>query len=495
MSNSNYLWEIILKDFKSKLNSKVFSTWIEPNYIESVNMMERKVTIVSSNSMISEYLQNVFDGDFKEILKTYTNLDFQIFYSHVNNESTDTNLNTSVNQTTNVNSFNNTSNDLESNILRKFSSNDDRNLFPKKSSTNQSYVAPEPTTVKSKKNTDLKKHFTFDNFVPSDGSSYAYSLASSAADSPGEHNPLFIYGGVGLGKTHLLHAIGNELEVQYPHFVIKCVSSEKILNDFVYSLQGANNQERSLRAEEFRKKYREIDALLIDDIQFLSGKTGIQTAFYHIFNELYMENKQIVLISDREPGDLDKLDDRLVSRFGSGVIADITPPDYVARMAIINVKCKDYGLVLDESIISYLSGISDNIRQIEGILKDINFKAKSGENISLSLVEDIIKHRIKTIKKSIQATDIINITSNFYNISVDDIKSAKRNKEVGFARMVAIYLCRDLTDLSLPAIGKIFNKDHSSIHYANSKITSMVVDNENNIVDDIEVIKDKLKTL
>ncbi|MDO4814266.1 MAG: chromosomal replication initiator protein DnaA [Gemella sp.] len=491
MSNSNFLWEIILKKLKEDLNSEVYSTWIEPNTIDSVDMKHKTITITSSNPLISDYLQNVFDAKFKEILKTFTNLDFQIYYTYVGgNNFMSNNL-----VSPQVIAEEPVENTFESNILKKFNSSSEpaKQSFPKKY-VNDFYTAPQPTESlrASKQNPSLKKHFTFDNFVVGEGSAHAFNLAYSTTVAPGEHNPVFIYGGVGLGKTHLLHAIGNEMEANYPHFKIICVTSEQFLNDYLNSMGTGKQHQTS--SEEFRQKYRSVDVLLIDDIQFFTGKKGMQDAFFHTFNELYMNQKQIVLISDREPSELDGLDDRLVSRFDSGVIADITPPDYETRMAIIKFKCE--GMNLDDSIISYIAGnISGNIRQIEGVLKDIKFKIDKGAPASLAMVEDIIKRRVKTIKKTILPDDIINITSDFYDISVDDILSSKRVKEVVTARMVAIYLCRELTDLSLPAIGTIFNKDHSSIHYANSKVASMIVENKNNIVEHIESIKDKLKSI
>ncbi|MBF0710396.1 MULTISPECIES: chromosomal replication initiator protein DnaA [unclassified Gemella] len=491
MNDSNFLWQIILNQLKTELNSEVYSTWIEPNSIENVDMQNKTLTIVSSNTLISSYLQNVFDSKFKEILKTYTTLDFQIFYNFTGNTNPIVSAPVSTSIIAEPTSVENT---FESNILKKFNSSNEtsRQSFPKKY-RNDFYTAPSnsETLKTSKQNPNLNKNFTFDNFVVGDGSKHVFNLAYASASTPGAHNPVFVYGGVGLGKTHLLHAIGNEMELQHPHFKIKCVTSEQFLNDYLKSI--GKGPEHQIASEKFRQEYRSIDALLIDDIQFFSGKTGLQQAFFHIFNELYSSQKQIVLISDRDPSHLDGLDDRLVSRFDSGVIADITPPDYETRMRIITEKCEGLGLYLSENIVSFIAGnVSGNIRQIEGVLKNIKLMTDNGATASLDLVEDILKRRTKSTKKVILPENIINITSDYYNISVDDIFSAKRVKEIVTARMIAIYLCRELTDLSLPAIGSIFNKDHSSIHYAHSKVLSMIAENKNDILKHIESIKEKM---
>lgn len=487
MSNSNFLWEIIIKKLKTEVDPEVFSTWIEPNFIDFVDMKKKIVTICSPNLLISEYLQNFFDIKIKEIIKSSTSVEFNLFYNYLEDDKTTI-------KESKKNHYKNTEDVILENFFSKDKPSGVQNIFSKQHFSDKSYTKPKDALNYNYDKSSLNKKFLFDNFVVGEGNVHAYNLAYSCTVAPGEHNPLFIYGGVGLGKTHLLHAIGNELVDNYPGYKVKCVTSEQFLNDYVNSIQIGNKNKNA--AEEFRKKYREVDALLIDDIQFLSGKTGIQTAFFHTFNELYLNQKQIVLISDREPNDLDGLDDRLVSRFDSGVLADITPPDYETRVAIIKYKCKKNNISLDDSIISYISGnISGNIRQIEGILKEIKFKSTSVANITLSMVENIIKHRVKNIKKNITPEDIINVTSDFYKISVDDILSSKRNKEIVNARMIAIYLCRELTNLSLPAIGKLFNKDHSSIFYSNSKISTMILENTNNILNDIENIKEKLKKI
>lgn len=485
MSNNNFLWETILSDIKKDIPEKVFETWFLHSSIDKVDFVKKQIHLLSKNNLISDYLKNMFDSKIKLALKNNTAIDFTIFYNYLEN-------NNIIEDT----SFSNT--DLFSNS--KFLSNNKPSgmqnfikqpefIFEEK---NMNYQ--ESTIIPSKKNPSLKKHFTFDNFVQGEGNIYAFNIAKIASEYPGNHNPIFIYGGVGLGKTHLLNAIGNELETNYPDYKIECISSEKFLNDFLKAIVSGKNSKNNNVAEDFHNKYRNVDALLIDDIQFLSDKTGTQTALFHTFNELQLNNKQIVLVSDRPPSQIDKLEDRLVSRFDSGIVVDITPPDFETRAAIIKFKCTQSNLSIEDSLIKYIaSNVPGNIRELEGILKDIElYSSINNANITLEIIENILKRRAKNTNKKVNTDNIINIVSDYFKINVNDILSSKRNKEVVFPRMIAIYLCRELTELSLPSIGKLFNKDHSSIFYSVSKIASQVSENENNINEILEEIKNKI---
>lgn len=486
MNNNNYLWEIVLSDIKKEVSDQVFNTWFTNSFIDKVDFNNKKITIISENILISDYLKSVFDPKFKTSLKNNTSIDFDIEYSYIGE-------NKSIIEDKRIpepspDSF------IKEKFLAKDKPSGMQNFTKQPSFIFEDYKEPEKKAVplKNNKNKGLNRNFTFDNFVIGEGNNLAYNVALSVVEYPGVHNPFFIYGGVGLGKTHLLHAIGNELEKNNPDFKIECVSSEKFINEFVQSIRS-NSKDQNLD-EKFRNKYRNVDALLIDDIQFLADKKETQNTFFHTFNELHMNDKQIVLVSDRPPSQLDGLEDRLVSRFDSGVISDITPPDYETRFAIISFKCEKYQLKVDDNIISYIAGnITGNIRELEGVLKEIDIITKrTNKPVTIHMAEDIIKRRVKSSKKKIVPDDIINTTSDFFKISIDDILSSKRNKELVYPRMIAMYLCRELTDLSLPAIGKLFNKDHSSIFYSINKVSTFLNENENNIVDTIENIKEKL---
>ena len=246
--------------------------------------------------------------------------------------------------------------------------------------------------------------------------------------------------------------------------------------------------------EDFRRKYRDVDALLIDDIQFLSGKTETQNAFFHTFNELQMNQKQIVLISDRSPSQLNELEDRLVTRFSQGITADITPPDFETRMAILKYKCEQFDIQLSEETLTYISNnISSNIRELEGVLKRIKFTATSkNQPPSLAIAEEILKDTRISPRKNILPENILNVCADFYRIKLDDLLSSSRKKEVVKVRNIAIYLCRELTTLSFPAIGDYFNKDHTSIIYSVNKIAKLSKDEEPELFEDIEVIKERI---
>ena len=246
--------------------------------------------------------------------------------------------------------------------------------------------------------------------------------------------------------------------------------------------------------EDFRRKYRDVDALLIDDIQFLSGKTETQNAFFHTFNELQMNQKQIVLISDRSPSQLNELEDRLVTRFSQGITADITPPDFETRMAILKYKCEQFDIQLSEETLTYISNnISSNIRELEGVLKRIKFTATSkNQQPSLAIAEEILRDTRISPRKNILPENILNVCADFYRIKLDDLLSSSRKKEVVKVRNIAIYLCRELTTLSFPAIGDYFNKDHTSIIYSVNKIAKLSKDEEPELFEDIEVIKERI---
>ncbi|MBF0714252.1 chromosomal replication initiator protein DnaA [Gemella sp. GH3] len=493
MSNNNFIWENILKNIKDEVSPEVYEGWLHNSYTDNVDLKNKTITIICSNSFLSDLFKNVYDEKFKSIIKNLMNVDFSFYYNYLDEEKV-------IEDNRKKEEDNNSAGQLiMNNFLAKEKPSGSQNFFQAQSFPLDEYKSPvkKAQLSSSKNNPSLNKNFTFDNFIVGEGNQYAVTLARTVASYPGESSPAFIYGGVGLGKTHLLHAIGNELEEHNPDFKIKCISSEKFLNDFMRLIQPGSKSNFS--NDEFNRIYRNVDALLIDDIQFLSGKQETLKNFFHVFNELQENQKQIVLISDRPPHLLDGIEDRLVSRFESGVTADITPPEYETIATILKLKCGEASISIDESIVAYISGhihqnTNRNIRELEGIVKELKFMVPKNEKITMEMVERIVKKRINTTKKTIEPSNIINTVASFYNISVDDIYSPKRNKEIANARQIAIYLCRELTDLSLPAIGKIFKKDHSSIFYANNKVVTLKEENED-VATDIENIKNKIKNI
>ena len=332
---------------------------------------------------------------------------------------------------------------------------------------NPKVVAPSPL-----KKAMLNPKYTFDTFVIGKGNQMAHAAALVVAEDPGSiYNPLFFYGGVGLGKTHLMHAIGHQMLQSQPNAKVKYVSSETFANDFINSIQNKT-------AEEFRQEYRNVDLLLVDDIQFFAEKEATQEEFFHTFNALYNEGKQIVLTSDRLPNEIPKLQERLVSRFAWGLSVDITPPDLETRTAILRKKAAAERLEIPDDTLSYIAGqIDSNIRELEGALVRVQaFAAMNSEDISTSLAADALK-TLKSGKGHPQLSilQIQEEVAKYYHIQLKDLKGKKRVKSIVVPRQIAMYLARELTDNSLPKIGAEFGgKDHTTVIHAHEKIQQLM---------------------
>ncbi len=336
----------------------------------------------------------------------------------------------------------------------------------------------------------LNPKYTFENFVVGSNNKFAHSAAVAVAESPGRmYNPLFIYGGPGLGKTHLMNAIAGHIIRNLPMKKVCYVSSETFTNQLIDALRNSNNN--SLLTS-FRHRYRNIDVLLIDDIQFIIGKESTQEEFFHTFNELIGREKQIIISSDRPPKEFDTLDERLRTRFASGLLADIQMPDYETRMAILQKKAEMEGYVIDNEIFQYIAtNIKSNIRELEGALtKLIAFSRVENHEITPELAENALKEFISPDKKREITSDlIINTVAEHFNISSQDIRGTKRNADIVQPRHIAMYLCRNMTNLSLTSIGDALGKrDHSTIMHGVEKI-----DNDLKQYDDVKRTIDILK--
>ncbi|BFU77860.1 chromosomal replication initiator protein DnaA [Arcobacter sp. 15-2] len=322
--------------------------------------------------------------------------------------------------------------------------------------------------------TILNQSFTFDSFIVGKSNEMAYNSSKAVAEKPGtQYNPLFIYGGTGLGKTHLLQAIGNDAVSKDKNVIY--VTIEQFMNDFLFSMKNKN-------LEHFKSKYRKCDLLLIDDVQFLTGKETTQEEFFHTFNELKNSNKQIVLTSDRLPSQIAGLEDRIKSRFEHGLKAHINLPELETKILIIEKKSELNGIVLTKDIVHYIAtNLGNSVREIEGVLIQINANANLlGVDINIELVQRVLKDQIKETKENIRLIDIINIVSNQLNIKPSDLKSSKRTKNVVDARRTVIYLARELTHNSMPDIAKFLGmKDHSSVSKNISKANELIEKDEN----------------
>lgn len=321
----------------------------------------------------------------------------------------------------------------------------------------------------------LNPKYTFDSFVVGAGNRLAHAAAVAVAERPAEaYNPLFLYGGVGLGKTHLMHAIAFEILNNNSKTKVLYVSSETFTNELINAIKHGKN-------EEFRQKYRNIDVLLIDDIQFIADKDSTQEEFFHTFNTLHEANKQIVVSSDRPPKEIKMLEERLSSRFNQGLISDMKPPDYETRMAILRKKAERYKMVIDDGILEYIAkNVSSNIRELEGALTKVDAYSKLiGEKVNLPLVEKILQDFFKeNANRVINAELIIDIVSNHYGITRDEIRSPKRSRAIAHPRQIAMYFCRKLTTLSFEQIGDCFGgKDHTTVMHGCDKITDEIEKN------------------
>ena len=314
----------------------------------------------------------------------------------------------------------------------------------------------------------LNPKYTFDTFVIGNSNRLAHAASVAVAESPARaYNPLFLYGGVGLGKTHLMHAIGHYIMSNNASLKVLYVSSEKFTNELINAIKDDRN-------EQFRNKYRTIDILLIDDIQFIGGKERTQEEFFHTFNALYEANKQIIISSDKPPKEIITLEERLRSRFEWGLIADIQPPDLETRIAILRKKAQLENIFVEDEVIAFIADkIASNIRELEGALNRIVAYASLTDNkISVELAAEALKDILAAHKaRVVNAQTIIEIVSRHFDLSPDDFTSKKRNREISFPRQIAMYLCRELTDMSLPKIGDAFGgRDHTTVIHACDKI-------------------------
>ena len=338
---------------------------------------------------------------------------------------------------------------------------------------------------KQKTTMDFNPQFNFDNFVVGPSNRFANGAAIAVANNPGQvYNPLFIYGPAGVGKTHLLYAIANGIRKTNPNANIVFIKGDQFTSELIEAIKSGKNIE-------FRSKYREADLFLIDDIQFIAGKESTQEEFFHTFNKLYEEHKQIVMTSDRKPSDMVTLEDRLKSRFEWGLLADIQPPDYETRMAIIKNKAYSLGLDLNDEVCNYIAvNVTSNVRQIEGTVKKIMaYRDLNNMPLDLPNVSRAISDMFKSEGNSLPTPSlIITQVCKFYSIEEDVLRGTKKNKGITEARQVATYLIRKLTNLSLPDIGKEFSRDHSTILYGIRKVEVALKDGDKQLQDNIRDI-------
>ena len=370
-----------------------------------------------------------------------------------------------------------------------------------------SFILEKDVNIKNNSNEETKKiyninsetanlnpKYKFDTFVVGSNNKFAHSAALAVAESPGEaYNPLYLYGGAGLGKTHLMHSIGHFILEENPSMKILYVNSEEFTNEVINSIRSGNAAEMT----NLREKYRTVDVLLLDDVQFIIGKESTQEEFFHTFNALHTAGKQIILSSDKPPKEMATLEERFRSRFEWGLIADIKAPDYETRMAILKKNAEVYNNEIDEEILKYIAtNVKSNIRELEGALKKViaSYRLNTGSELNLELAEDALKDIIyPDAKREVTPNLIIDIVCEHYNVSPDDIISKKRNSEFVQPRQVIMYLCRDLIGTPLQTIGKVLGKkDHTTVMHGVEKIKNELDNGNDELINKIDIIKKKI---
>ena len=432
----NIIWQQTLLEVEKKLSKPSYETWIKP--IQPLTIQDNIFFISVPNDFSKNFIENRYSSLINSVLNNLTDSNYCIKLVI----------------------------ETESNHREQTMEEEDHNL--KKSIPSRQF--------QSNKNW-LNAKYTFDSYVVGSGNRFAHAASLAVAESPAQaYNPLFVYGGVGLGKTHLLHAIGHLALEKKPNTMVVYITSEKFTNEFINAI-------RDNRTLEFRNKYRNVDILLIDDIQFLAGKEQTQEEFFHTFNSLHENNKQIAISSDRPPKDIPTLEDRLRSRFEWGLITDIQPPDLETRIAIIRKKASLESLDLPNEVVSYIANeISTNIREIEGaLIRVVAYSSLTGHKISLDLAKEALKDILSQKKQKTMSIDHIQtITADYFKIKTEDLKCKRRTKHITYPRQISMYLCRELTDFSLPKIGEDFGgRDHTTVMHAHQKIAAEIIkDNE-----------------
>lgn len=427
------IWVKCTDKFKESANEKIFDVWIKPIIPLEVTDTYYKVAVKNSffKTMLEENYANLIEG----ILSNIMGKNISLIIETMEGEAS-----------------------LSEELLE-----------PRPTKTQQQQLFTDKTAEQQIDESNLNPKFVFETFVIGNSNRFAHAAAQAVANNPAHaYNPLFLYGGVGLGKTHLMHAIGNRIKQNNPGMKVLYTTSEKFTNEIINSIQNKNT-------EAFRQKYRNIDCLIIDDIQFLKGKEQTQVEFFHTFNALKDANKQIIISSDRPPREIETLEDRLRSRFDQGLTADIQPPDLETRMAILRTKALSDNIQMPNDVITLLAtNIATNIREIEGAYtKIVAYTSLMDMPITMETAQKVLSDMGNTVKtRTITFEGITKVVAEHYNIKQDELFNKKRTQNIAHPRQVAMYLCRELADLSYPKIGELFGgRDHTTVIHAYEKIS------------------------
>lgn len=452
------IWQAVLGELEVNLSKANFTTWLKNTAILSNE--DGNIVIVVPNIFTKEWLENKYNSQIQAALRRTVGDITKVSYK--------------------VGSVKNIENEVEKNI----NSPANQGTADQSNEDLSSFSEPRPTNKGS-----LNPKYVFDTFIVGESNKLAFAACQAVAKNPGDHyNPLFIYGGVGLGKTHLMQAIGNSIKKTDSKKTVLYVSSEKFTNDFIGAIQNK-------KTGEFKNKYRKVDVLMIDDMQFIAGKEQTQQEFFHTFNQLHQNNKQIIIASDRPPKAIPTLEERLRSRFEWGLMVDVQPPDLETRIAILQKKALLKGWNFPLETIDYISrNIQQNVRELEGALnRVIAFCELTATKPTLEVTKQVLGNILSSSKKrSVSAKQIIENTANFYDIKIEEIMGKKRDREIVVPRQIAMYLLREELNLSYPKIAKELNKkDHTTAIHACDKIEKEIDGNEP-LRHEISLIKERL---
>lgn len=456
--NVDIVWSQVLNILKEKLASLSYSTWFEET--ELYNLKDGKAIIIVPMPIHKKHLSDIYSEMISSLLYDITHVNYELSF-----------------------------------LLKEEIEEVEENNKEKKKKEESNTKNEELDNSSYKANSNLNTNYTFENFIVGNSNKFAHAAALSVAENPGKiYNPLFLYGNSGVGKTHLMHAIGNFIHDNSDKRVLY-VTSEQFIDEFVKTNRKDENGTNFNYVEFFKNKYRNVDVLMIDDIQYLGGAEKSQEEFFHTFNNLFNDSKQIVVSSDRSPDDLKQLEDRLKTRFSWGLSVNISPPDYNLRKDIIKKKiiANDFEKDIPDDVIEYIaSNVGSDVRHLEGAITRLVAYSTimGGEKITLDLAIEALKDfhtKGKDDKNDVRK--IQRVVSEYFQISVDDIRSKKRSSNISFPRQIAMYLCREMTSESFPKIGIEFGgKDHSTVMHSVEKIDKEIKDNE-----DLRKIIEKLK--
>ena len=447
MQKTSTIWNDVLANLESRLNEQIFNAWFKPIDFIGIDD-ELRLVRLQSNHVIKNWVDSYYSEALHAAIKENGLSEFTLEWTV--KEADPLSSSESTSKTSSVRP--------EVSSLSASSKNGSDSFFP---------ASPQQQLIHDPNENSLNRKYRFDTFVVGMSNEFAHAAALGAAESPGKtYNPLYIYGGVGLGKTHLMHAIGHSIKERNPHMRVAYITSEKFMNDLINAI-------RYDKTQAFRDRYRSIDVLLMDDIQFIAGKERTQEEFFHTFNALHNDQKQIVITSDCAPKEIPSLEERLHSRFEWGLIADIEPPDLETKVAILKRKADLDGVDLPDEIAFYIATkVKSNIRELEGsLVRLVAISSLRGVPISKMLAQDALKTIIDDRPKGISIERIQTEVATRYRLTVDELKAKNNSRSVAVPRQIAMYLCKRLTSHSFPEIGKAFgNKHHTTVMHSVEKI-------------------------